>query len=415
MAVPRRTVALAALLGALMVAYTVSATTVTVASSYAVPGVRWNEIAGVALFYAAPALQWYASRGARAEQQAAAALWISGGIAAGALPSGVVAAVAMGEVGETYFWWTAGLQIAAALAVAAIVGWRRRGQRGVPTRPVPGGFVFAALALVVAVHVALASIAQLAYRSNGYDYDYDADVLRFVVMQVVGPLFLVGVAYALTGLSSRLGRFARLAVAGVVAGIALSGLAAAAIRPYEVPWSLETVGPGGRSLVIQATDDGRCGQLRGEVIDRTSAAVRIRVTRTPVRCVDLATGYSGPQTTTVTLDRALHGERITGPRMDPSTGGRIARVKRAMRLPDGGWRRYSGRLPMPRVTGLSPDDAGALLGRGNDRLGVVTWAGAGRDGRVVVAQTPSGRAPLEVPIDDVRRWSTTPITLTTAE
>lgn len=414
MAVRRSSVALAVILGTLL-AVVLSVSVENTLDANVVTGVPFDEVAVVALLYAAAALQFRASLFAAPEKQAAAALWIPGGIAAGALVGMVVGPT----VFETYGGFIdldlfAGsvIQLAAAFGTAALVGFSRRGRRGAPprdARPLPALFVFTGWALAVVLAV---SLGWVSWVETGERY-----LETHIAAQLLLPPVMVLAVYALAGVVGLRGPWLRLGSAAVISGMAVTGFAAVAVRPREVPWRLEVLGPEARLLVLRAQDGRACSaRLRAEVVKRTASEVHVRVTRSYGRCGRPDRGIEGnPQTVQVALDPPLHGERITGTRMLPIT--RSLQVKRiAASGRRAGRAAREIRRVMPRMTGMAPEDARAFIGTGRLRVGVVRWAGDGPSGRAVIAQTPAASGLIGPPLSNRwRRPSQIPITLTTGD
>lgn len=411
MAVRRSSVALAAVLGALTLLIQLDSLWEALDTGL-VAGLDLGEAVIAVLLYGAAALQFHASCAAEAEQEAAATLWITGGLVAGAVAFGLLVLGSLEEFGEPYFWWPTVLQVGFALSAAAVVGFARRGRRGEPPRPPQPKsalFVVSAVALALAIGLAVGEIADRAYDPSG--------LRRELLLRLAGPLVaLVGI-YMLTGVLGRLGAYSRLAVTGALAAALTAAFAVAAINVEEVPWRLEVVGPEARLLVVRATDGAECSrQLKAEVLDRTADEIQVRVTRAPGPCQETWDEYGERAPLHLRLDPPLHGERIRGPGMEAITVSRQVRMVPGPRRPSGR-RTRTIRVVMPRVTGMAPADARAFLGIGIHRVGVVSWAGDGPTGRAVIAQSPASSGSIGPPLEGRRRWewSKIPITLTTGD
>lgn len=190
------------------------------------------------------------------------------------------------------------------------------------------------------------------------------------------------------------------------------------------PLALRELGPRARSLRLLAPRSfgrGCYGRPSTRVVERTSSFVLVEAVAQPAPdrfCNwDLGFGPVYPRyySIDVPLARALRGERILGLTLDLRDR-RAIQLTHAARTPSG---RRRVALRMPRVLGLAPGEARAVLGTGRVRLGVVRWVGAGRHGTSIVGQRPAPAA--SVPFRKRRShgrstydWSRMPITLTTA-
>ncbi|HST41741.1 MAG TPA: PASTA domain-containing protein [Conexibacter sp.] len=166
---------------------------------------------------------------------------------------------------------------------------------------------------------------------------------------------------------------------GLTLGVLASDAAAQTPAPPPAPvdWQLDQAGRDPLALDLTAFGSSSClpGSLSATVVE---AGARIEITVRSAPTAEVCTADYAPVPLTVRLSAPVRGRIVVGPRRlrrDPLAGGPPA----------------SGRRPVPRVTGLAPADAVAVVRRHGLRPQVERVADLRTRPRVV-GQTPaSGR------------------------